>query len=326
MGQVVALLVERRLGRLGGVLGQSLLLHNLELGVELGLLTDELVTPDVGLEDRLDGSRVVTDNLLLDVENRDVGRDGNLTKGKVAKQRRFTNTVTTNETVATTVGHSKRRAGEDTVGSERDIDVGKVNVLGLALGGAREVEGVDLHEHLLVALLLLLHLDELGALVERAAGALLDLGLELGLGLCELGHVDTRGLALVDTVEIDSAAHGDGRRHLLRAHVHRLVETGGRRRAANTLGRLRLEVLDQAVHEVVEGLVVTARGAALEHAPGHLDNVVDLLVLIVDEARDVVDDNLVGLGEGLALGSGVSQSQCGKHLLHSRYPKRLPPF
>jgi hypothetical protein len=46
-----------------------------ELGGEVGLFGEEVVTPDIGLEDRLEGSGVVSVDLLLDVEDGDVRRD-----------------------------------------------------------------------------------------------------------------------------------------------------------------------------------------------------------------------------------------------------------
>jgi hypothetical protein len=46
----------------------------------------------------------------------------------------------------------------------------------------------------------------------------------------------------------------------------------------------------------------------LEHPPGHLDDVVDLFLLIVDKPGDVRQDDLVGAGERSAL-----RRQLGSH-------------
>lgn len=54
--------------------------------------------------------------------------------------------------------------------------------------------------------------------------------------------------------------------------------------------------------QVVKSLgSITVGGTTLEHSPGHLHNVIDIFVLIVDETPNVTDDNIVRLRESFAL-------------------------
>lgn len=84
---------------------------------EFDFFLDEFVTPYVGLEYRVEREGVITDDLtekgstrssggnqamtylLFDVEHRDMGRNRNLSERQVSQQRRFTDTVSTDDTV-----------------------------------------------------------------------------------------------------------------------------------------------------------------------------------------------------------------------------------
>lgn len=224
-----------------------------QLGVQFHLVRHQLVSPDVGLEDRFQRRCVVSDNLLLDVQHRDVGGDRHFTKREVAKQGRFTDTVTTDQTITTAMRHRERGTGKNLVAGERDINIDEIDILGFALGRARQVERVDLHKHFLIALLLHARVDQFRALVQGLALArpLFNLGLQLGFGLGQLAEVDAGCLAPGVAFEIDLARHGDSRGHGLTAHVDRLVEPSRGGRLALTLGRLRFEVGYQTLHTVI---------------------------------------------------------------------------
>lgn len=102
---------------------------------------------------------------------------------------------------------------------ERYVDTWEVNILRFAFRSVGEVEGVDLHVHFFVGLLLLGHLHELRTFVEVATGALFDLGLyklakrtvrattylDLSFSLGELDDIDSGRLALGVGLEIDLA-------------------------------------------------------------------------------------------------------------------------
>ena len=57
-----------------------------ELRVELFFLLQQMVPPDVGLEDGVEGGRIVTYDLLLDEEDGDMGGDRNFSQCDVAEQ------------------------------------------------------------------------------------------------------------------------------------------------------------------------------------------------------------------------------------------------
>lgn len=164
---------------------------------------------DVGLEDRLDGRGVVADDFLLDVKNRDVLRDVDLTKGHGAEESRLSDSIASDETSAAmertvserlggsaqggilpSMGQSKGGVAENAERPKVDIDVLEVNVLALALVGRRGLERVDLEEELLVALLRLAGVHELRSLVGVLAVTLLHLGHDLSLGLLQRLEVD----------------------------------------------------------------------------------------------------------------------------------------
>lgn len=69
------------------------------------------------------------------------------------------------------------RNAQDSVAPKRYVDVCQVDILALALACPTQLERVDLHEHLLVTLLLLGHLHQLRTLVQVALRSLLNLGL-----------------------------------------------------------------------------------------------------------------------------------------------------
>ena len=77
----------------------GLLFQLFQLSIEIGFVGHELVAPDVGLKDGLKGGGVVSHDFLFDVQHRDMRRNGNFTKSEVAKQCRFTHTVTTDKTI-----------------------------------------------------------------------------------------------------------------------------------------------------------------------------------------------------------------------------------
>lgn len=220
MQRRAVLLAARPCPPLGQVL--PLLLEDANLLVELLLLGHEPRAVHVGLEDAVERGRVVADDLLLDVQDRDVLRDGHLAEGHGAQQGRLSDTVAADEACAAAVGEREGRAREDAVRakvelrpggvqetgsahatcSQRErnkthVDVLELDVLALALALADGIERVDLEEELLVRLFVVLSLHELAPLVQRLGVALLELALELGLGLFERLEVDLR-LARLD--------------------------------------------------------------------------------------------------------------------------------
>ena len=100
----------------------------LELGetrIQRRLLAQERITPDIRLKHGLDRGCVIADNFLLDEEDRDVGRNGHLTHGDVSEERRFSDTVPTDETVPTTVRERERgtRAVERLMREDEWLDI-----------------------------------------------------------------------------------------------------------------------------------------------------------------------------------------------------------
>lgn len=229
------------------------------------------------------------------------------------------------------MSHCQCRTRQNLVAGKRHIDIDKVDILRLALGRARQIERVDLHEHFFVGLLFQGRVDQFRALVQRfaLARAFLDLGLQLRFSLGELAQVDTGRLTLGVGLEVDFARHGDRRRHGLTPHVDSLVETSHCRRLALTLGRLRLEVNHEPFHTAISGSLVDSqsfeisilarRRAALQHASSHVDNIVHFFILVVHETGDVRDDDIVRLGKGAALLSAVLD-------VYLRYQTLRKPF
>ena len=116
-----------------------------------------------------------------------------------------------------------------------------MDILALALGISTHIQRIDSHKHLLVTLLLLLHIDELGSLVQIGLFtplSLFDLGLDFRFSLGQFAEIYSRGLSFVDRVELDWTTHGERGRHLLRLHHDCLFETGCGDVASDPLGGL----------------------------------------------------------------------------------------
>lgn len=118
------------------------------------------------------------------------------------------------------------RCLQDSVASKVDVDIAEMDILALALGISTHIEGVDLHEHLFVTLLLLLHVDKFGSLVQIGLStplSLFDLGFDFRFSFGKLGEIDSRSLTFVDGIELDRARHGKRSRHVLRLHLDGLL-------------------------------------------------------------------------------------------------------
>ena len=120
--ELILLLLQLDVGRTIFV-GCGQFLELFELLVDVDLVGLELVCPDIGLKDRLEGGSLISGDFLLDVEDRDMGRDRNFSQSDVSKQGRFTHTVTTNETVSSPSTHRK-----SSTGPKRSVSSGEVNV------------------------------------------------------------------------------------------------------------------------------------------------------------------------------------------------------
>jgi hypothetical protein len=70
--------------------------------------------------------------LLFDVENGNVSGNRDVSARQCTQQRRFTNTVVTDETIAMAIGQGEVRICEDPQPTDRNIDVVNLDVLRLA--------------------------------------------------------------------------------------------------------------------------------------------------------------------------------------------------
>lgn len=75
------------------------LLFIIENGLELLLTSQHVGTLGIGFQDGLDGRSVISDNFLLDIENLNLGRDGELSGGDHLQQGGLSLTIGTNKTI-----------------------------------------------------------------------------------------------------------------------------------------------------------------------------------------------------------------------------------
>lgn len=166
--------------------------------------------------------------LLLNVKNRNMRWDWHLSSREGSQQRRFTDTVVTNQTIPMAIRKRQVGISQYPLAADADIDILDLDVLGLAGAAPTKLQRVDGHVELLVALGVLGLVDELGGLIlDRLEMLLALLGGDLPLRLLELLPVDlglhlarVRGLQVYAT-----GRHGEGGRHVaLGADLDGLVE------------------------------------------------------------------------------------------------------
>lgn len=190
-----------------------------------------MLTPDVSVQDGLKCRRVISHDFLLNVKNGNVRGDGDLTTTESPQQRRFTNTVLTDKTIAMTIGESQGTVREDTLARDGDVEAIDLDVLALVTVLRTQHERVDGHVKFFIALRLV-------GLVEKSGGLIFDsleclavlLSTQLTLSLFELLAVNAGfDLASTSLFKINcTTSEAEGRGYVpLGSHVNGLFQLLG---------------------------------------------------------------------------------------------------
>lgn len=150
--------------------------------------------------------------LLLDVKNRDVHWNSELSSCQCSEKSGFTDTVLTDKTISATISQGQAGICQDSETTNSNIDALNLDILALLLSHCirTQLQWIDLHEELLVRLGIVWLVQQLRSLVLDSLELLLVLlGCNLPLRLLELLAINLRlNLSSVRRLQIH-AGSGD---------------------------------------------------------------------------------------------------------------------